>query len=446
MGYWLTAIAAAALTIVAGWFFLLNNGEVAVRLAPSRTVAAPLGGALLGAFFAGGAVVGLLATAGASVRGWRAARTRRRARREARRVEALARARHLVWTGDTARARTELLRGPEPPESDVSRLALLAEAHLQEGDAAAARDVLERGLPQVGQDPRLLDLLARAAEELGDPRAALDALERANRALPASPRLAARLRDAYAAAGRWDEAVAMQADILLHLRAPALLAPARAHLVGLRYEASLAEPDDLRAARQLHGLAREAQEFVPAWVSAGDRYARAGRSFQARRTWKHGLRQRPAAVLLERVEAHDAAAGQPSRTTRLLRRLARRYPDQPVVSLRLARHLLAHDAVDEAAGILDALSEPATRPADALRGEIARARGDAPAAADGFARALGPDLGLSSPWRCAACTATVERWSARCGACGRWDTLRASSEDAGASARPTSDSLIRPER
>ena len=69
MGYWLTAIAAAALTIVAGWFFLLNGGPVVVRLAPSHTVAAPLGGALLGAFFAGGAVVSLLATAGAGRRG-----------------------------------------------------------------------------------------------------------------------------------------------------------------------------------------------------------------------------------------------------------------------------------------------------------------------------------------------------------------------------------------
>src|SRR5262249_56469257 len=117
-------------------------------------------------------------------------------------------------------------------------LARVGEARVQEGEAGAAGGVLDRGLPRGGQDPRLLDLLARAAEELDDPRAALDALERANRALPASPRLAARLRDAYAAAGRWDEAVAMQADILLHLRAPALLAPARAHLVGLRYEAS----------------------------------------------------------------------------------------------------------------------------------------------------------------------------------------------------------------
>src|SRR5262249_61344200 len=91
--YWLTAIAAAALTIVAGWFFLLNGSEVAVRLTPSRTVAAPLGRALLRALFAGRAGGGLLATAGASVRGWRAMGGRRAARRGAQRARARCRRR-----------------------------------------------------------------------------------------------------------------------------------------------------------------------------------------------------------------------------------------------------------------------------------------------------------------------------------------------------------------
>src|SRR5262249_50316306 len=215
---------------------------------------------------------------------------------------------------------------------------------------------------------------------------------------------------------------------------------------GLRAEASVAETADLGAARQLHGLAREAPELVPAWVSGGARSARAGRSFQARRAWKRGLRQRPAAVLLERVEAHDSAAGQPARTTRLFRRVAGRHAGNAGVTLRLARHLLTHEAFDEAASVLDTSAVPAVPQADALRGELARARGDAAAAADGFARALGPDLGLTTPWRCAECSATRATWTARCSACGRWDTLRAASENADGSSPPTSDSLIRPER
>ena len=332
MRYWLTAIAAAGLTIAAGWLFLLNQTEVAVQVAPSRTLSAPLGAALLAAFGVGAAAVALLAGGGAIARGWRATGARRQARRERRGHDAIARVRRLVWTGETSTARAELLRAPEHGTSEGARLALLAETHLQEGDPSAAREVLEGAAPTVAGDPQLLDLLARAADELGDRRTAIDALERAYRAAPGSPRLATRLRDLYAAEGRWSEATARQAEVLLHLRTPARLAAERDTLLGLRYEASLAEEDHQRAARQLRGLAREAPDFLPAWVSAGDRYAQAGRAFVARRTWLRGLRRRPAAALVDRITAHDGAAGQPQRTTRLLRSLMRRHPDAPAVA------------------------------------------------------------------------------------------------------------------
>src|SRR4030095_12229812 len=143
--------------------------------------------------------------------------------------------------------------------------------------------------------------------------------------------------------------------------------------------------------RQLRGLAREAPEFVPAWVSAGERYAQAGRAAAARRAWVRGVRRRPAAVLLERIAAHDAAAGQPKRTARLLRALLRRHPGGPALALRLARHLLAHGDLDGAAAVLDGLPETADPTAQALRAELARARGGVRRAADGFARALAAD-------------------------------------------------------
>lgn len=445
MRYWLTAIVAAALTIAGGWFVLLNQGEVFVRVAPARTVAAPLGVTVLAAFALGAAVVGLLATGGALSRAWRTWGARRRARRDARGRAAIARVQDLVWTGETSAARAELMRAPEQPASEVARVALLAETHLQEDDPGGARDVLEHASPAAAGDPRLLDLLARASDDLGNRPAAIDALERAHRALPGSPRLAARLRDHYAADARWSEAVALQAEVLLRMRTPSRLAAERETLVGLRYQASLAEHDDLRAARQLRGLARETPDFVPAWVSAGERYARAGRASVARRVWRRGLRRRPAAVLLERIASHDAAAGQPQRTARLLRALLRRTPDDVGLSLRLARHLLAQGDQDGAGAVLDGLPDTALPAGDIMRAELARARGDVRAAADTFARAFGPDLGLDEPWRCHACRAVAERWDARCVACGRWDTLRARTEALDRRAAPVaSEALIRP--
>lgn len=445
MRYWLTAIAAALLAIAAGWFVLLNQSEVLVHVTPSRTVTTPLGGTLLAAFALGAAAVGFLAAGGAIARGWRAWGARRRARREARGRAALARVQDLVWTGETSAARAELRRAPELPNAEAARVALLAETHLQEGDAGAAQAVLESAPAAVAGDPRLLDLVARAAADLGNPVAAIDALERAHRAAPGSPRLAARLRDLYAAAGRWPESVALQAEVLLHVRAPSLLAAERERLVALRYEASLADDDAVRAARQLRGLAREAPEFIPAWVGAGDRYAQAGRAFAARRAWLRGLRRRPAAVLLDRLESHDAAVGQPQRTTRLLRGLVRRQPTDHGLALRLARHLVARGDLAGAAAVLDTLPERPAAATDALRAELARARGETRAAADAFARVLGPGLGLDDPWRCRACGAATDRWTARCTACGRWDTLRSRAEDAyRTEPSVASDALIRP--
>jgi Tfp pilus assembly protein PilF len=443
--YWLTAIVGAALAIAAGWVFLLNQAEVLVRVTPARSVGAPLGGLVLAAFALGALAVGVLATGGALARGWRTARTRAHARRDVRRREAIARGRDLVWHGETSAARAELARAAEHPALDSSRVALLAESHLQEGDAEAARDLLLRSGPGSAVEPRSLDLLARAAEELGDRSAAVDALERAYHAAPGSPRLAARLRDVYAGHGRWAEAAALQAEVLLRLRAPGRLAAERDTLIGLRYEAAAAEGDHRRAARQLRGLARDAPDFIPAWVAAGERYAQAGRPAAARRIWVRGLRRRAAGVLLDRIEAQDAAAGQPQRTARLLRRLLPRHPAEPAVALRLARHLIARGELDEAARVLDGVPEAAAPLADGLLGELARARGDVRAAADAFARALGPELGLVEPWCCGACGATAAHWTARCAACGRWDTLRARAEKpTGNERHTTSESLMRP--
>src|SRR5262245_2105313 len=166
MRHWLTAIAAVGLTIAAGWFFLLNQGEVIVRVTPARALVAPLGGILLAAFLGGATAIGLPVLAAALARGWRTWGARRHTRREAREEATLARAQELVWTGETRAARDELLRAPRHAASEPARLALLAETHLQDGDPTAAREALERALPTVAGDPHLLDLLARAAEEL----------------------------------------------------------------------------------------------------------------------------------------------------------------------------------------------------------------------------------------------------------------------------------------
>jgi len=430
MTRWLGAIVAALLVIAAGYLLFLNPEPVVVRLTPERTMTWPLAGALLAAFAAGGVVVAAIAAVRAGARGWRSWRADRAARRETRRAEAVARAQHLAWSGDYAQARTELLRGEDDVPTDVGRLVLLAETHLAEGDGAGARKILDAGIHRVGLAPRLLDLLAEAAERSGDLRGAADALERARVGQPDSPRLARRLRDVYAAAGRWSEALELQGQILLRTHDAVTLAREEQMMRGLRYQAALAERDALRAARVLLGIAREDPTFVPAWVSAGDFFVRAGRSLTARRLWERGARHRPAVALLERLERLTASEGKPDRMARVYRRLQRRHPENPAVAFMFARSAIARGALDQAAEILEALpASLAGQPiAHALWGEVHRRRGNHSLAADTYARAYGTDLGLAGPFRCMACGHPADSWTGYCPSCRRWGTYEAPGE------------------
>ena len=427
---WLIAIGVALLVIAGAYLGFWNQDPVVIHLGPDQSTAAPLASVLLTAFAVGAGLMALVMVARASTRGVRAWRGRRTARRQAREVAVTARARDLLHTGDATRARLELLRVTGDVPEDVPRLALLAETHLAEGDPAAARAVVEQGLARDGAEPRLLSLLATAAVGTRDFRTAVDALERARRADPENPGIASRLRDAYVADGRWSDALALQGDILLHLQSPAALATEERALCFLRYQVALQESDDRRAARALTAVARETPTFVGAWVAAGDRWEKAGRLFTARRAFERGARRRPALVLLDRLERHNATAHHPERTARFLRRLQRRHPDALVIPLALARHLIAEGRFDAATEVLSALPETQGARPEALRlwGELYRRQGDTQRAAEAFARAAGSDLGLGAPYRCSSCRRSADAWEAYCPSCRQWDTMRAATE------------------
>ena len=85
---------------------------------------------------------------------------------------------------------------------------------------------MERALPEVGRDPWLLDLLADAAERGGDRPAAIAALELAHETRPGSPRFMRRLRELYGRAGRWNDAVRVQRELVSNAHSERVLAEA----------------------------------------------------------------------------------------------------------------------------------------------------------------------------------------------------------------------------
>ena len=216
---------------------------------------------------------------------------------------------------------------------------------------------------------------------------------------------------------------------------------ARVPLRGRRWPS----PTTTGAARQLRALAHEAPDFVPAWVSAGDRYGagRAARGGPARLgCGACGIDRPPSCSNGSR--RLDAAARRGAATGRLLRRLAERHPTDPRRRLHLARRLIAHGELDERPEPSPADSRVRGEPrAAAQRGRARRAPGRrAIAAAEAFATRPRSGAGACRPLVPATRAGpSAPDWAGGAPCCGRWDTLRAARRSRGRS--PIRRSLIR---
>jgi HemY protein len=396
MGRWLAATLLLVAALAAGVVAFLNGGgdPLQIRVTPTRAIALPLGTALGLAFAIGALVVAIVALAGAVAR---AVRRRLRARARARATAQLARDR------------------------------VRAEALLVGGAADAARTRLADALGAHGPDERLLELLAGASEQSGDVAGAIAAIESARSRMPKSPLLARRLASLYASAGRWEDALAVE-DELVRTLPPAAAAAETATLCGLRFEAARADVDRPRGLRRLVALAREHPGFVPAWVEAGDRLRADGRTFRARRAYERGAGARPAHVLVDRLFTLLVESGRPDRARNAIRRLHVTHPRSPEVTAYLARTYLRDDALDDAESLLASWPADAPLPPaiEALRGELAWRKGRADDAVTHLVRAT--RRLDDAAHRCRACGTAAAAWVARCAHCGAWDTLAAGDE------------------
>lgn len=430
----MVAIGAALIVALGAWLTILNPETVRVQLTPSQAIERSVAQVLIAAFALGAGVVTLLTSTRAISRAWRNWQLRRRHARLARHAAATAHARSLVWAGayDQARAEIGVVRAKQP--TDPERVELAAESYLAEDDPAAARTVLERSLTQFGPQPRLLDLLSQAAERSGDLPTAIRTLEQLRPSLRATPRLARRLRDLYITAERFDDALAVQSDLLMGLRRSPSLPAEEQVLSGLRYMLASRDTDPRRAARRLSALARQAPDFTPAAVAAGDRWLSVGRPFFARRTWERSVMHTPAQPLLDRLETLYTDTKRPERAHALYKRLRAAHPAHPLVLLRAARFALVTGALDDAAATLNAVPPAiAATPAAELLTAVLYYRRELPEPGWKLVETATEQLALTMPHTCSACQVTSPAWVDTCPQCHRWGTVQCASveRDAG---------------
>jgi tetratricopeptide (TPR) repeat protein len=313
------------------------------------------------------------------------------------------------------------LRSPEGLEATLS----LAEASLDGEVPGEAIELLEGSRKTYATEPRLLALLARAYRQIGQPHPATVCLEQAVALAPKSPRLLAELRDAYAAEGRWAEALRTEDSLLTSLRRPDQILAEQPRIRALRYEAALVADGNAAVVRELRSIHARDPAFVPAAVSLGDGLKHSGQFREASRVWLRTVRLRPEPVLLSRIESLFKELERPKKVLALYRRLRRRGDSLPLL-LRHVRFLVSEGRVNEAAEELEQAGARFSHVSElqALWGEVHRLRGNSDKALEAFRRALENQLALEAPVHCGRCARAVTEWQARCPGCGAWDSLQ----------------------
>ncbi len=420
----LTSASIVAAAAAAGYLLYYNPESVELRLGPTAVWQAPLALIILASFLVGVGAAMLVSFAAKSRDAVRAWRKRRAANRERRRQERKELGMGLAWLGEHDRARNLLGKALDAAPQDLSAFLLFAKTYLDEGDFERARAFLQEGLDSRGADARLLYLLGEAHKGLGDLAAATDAWKRALALAPKSIKVKAALRDAYIEQKRWKEAAALQEECLFAARRANEYAAAQGLLLGLRFEAALAQnsPRDTQAA--LRAILRKEPDFEPARVSLGEALLALGKKRAAERVWKRALRRSPRGGVVDKLEKLMEESGRLERLDSVFRRYLSRHEEDAALRLFYARYLIKTDRPGRAKEALEALPERhrGSTPALVLRAQAEAKLGTASEAA----RLVGGVLASATiyPFCCARCKRSSPEWLSRCPGCLAWGTMR----------------------
>jgi tetratricopeptide (TPR) repeat protein len=281
-----------------------------------------------------------------------------------------------------------------------------------------------------GADSRVAALMVMAADARGagryaDARSLYEqALQRNHYHLPALRAL----RDLAVESGRWEDAIEPQ-QRLIALGPAGERARETEWLAVIHYElgrARMAAGAPRDALVHFRNAVRADRRFVPAPIALGDAHEAAGERREALRVWERAAEVTPALPILARLERAYREEGRPTRMIALYRLALERAPDDLALAVALGRVYFELEMLDEAADHFEKIEvrAPELPAVHAFLGAIFERRGQGREAFEEYRRGLQLAHAFAVPQRCTECGAVAPMWRDRCGACGRWNTLR----------------------
>lgn len=371
----LLALAVALLVACVAYAYAMNPGDVEIRLTRTLSYRMPLG-ILFVASLAIGAVAGVIAIAVQQLSHRLATWGERRKAREVALIDELnASGVALAWGGDIERSRSVLTKAWRRDPHNKTAAIGLAASYADTGEFESARATLATAVEQAPTDPDLRFALAEALRRNGDIDEAIRLHESIRVQYPHAARVLVALRELYAHAERWKEAVDVQERYIGELANAHGMSRERLRLREYRYRAALQIDDAAKRLTALLALLDEDRDYAPAIDGAGDALVAMGRAGEALKIWEKAFRRDPRSDLARRMLAQQKDNQGRRHLVALIDKFADRLPADDVHLLR-ASAALDSEALEAAQRELELVTDATNASVQQCWADLHQKRGD----------------------------------------------------------------------
>ncbi|MFQ5672031.1 MAG: tetratricopeptide repeat protein [Nitrospinales bacterium] len=424
--------------LIAVYLAFLNPNDVHFQITQSHSIELPFVVFLLGAILAGVILTSLLNWTVEIRRSFRQKRSQHLHKREAKERRKLD---ELYEQGENALAGGRLeraesifqkvLRQDPGHVGALHRLGLLKK---KSGNRDQAIDLHNRAVERAPDNLPVMLSLAEDYLESGQEEKGMNVLRKIQEAHPDSPVPLYKIRDLHRRKENWDQAIAVQQDILTRLDDARKRDEERGRLGEFLYNKGLklyqaGQPD--AAISELKRSIRESNRSLPAYVTLGDIYFEKNKVRKALKTWKTGFEKTRSPVCLQRIRQAHQQAEKPDKIVDLYQEAIRtaENSEKSALVLTLGAILLDQGKPEEAIDTLKSISSDASLVHNILLSQSYQA-GNCSAEAEKTSRSAFDAARQSLfSYACRACHAPLKEWKGHCPECGAWDSAVSQAAD-----------------
>lgn len=298
----------------------------------------------------------------------------------------------------------------------------------KEGKCDQAIDLHNKAAEQSPINPKVLLGLAEDYLESGKKEKGLKALQKLQKADPSSPTPLYKIRDLHFQKGEWNEAYAIQKDLIPLIKNSGERENEQNRLSEIIYFKGMVSYKNQQweiAVNEFKNAIRQNKCSAPAYITLGDIYFKKNKQRKALKVWKRGFEKTHSLVCLQRIQQIHQKAEKPQEIIKLYRNaiLSAHNSEKEALTLYLGAIFLDQGKPDEAINTLNTIQKDASLIQKILLAKSYQEAHNTDKAKKTSQSVFETAKASIFDYTCLFCHTSLKEWSGHCPVCKSWDKV-----------------------